>query len=105
MKIESIETIVLRIPYTCGGSTDTEAWGGKPWETADALLVKIVTDTGLTGWGEAFGYNAIPATKAAIDHMLAPMCVGRDPLQIESLTLELQQKLHIFGRADKAQGD
>ena len=98
MKIESIETIVLRIPYTCGGSTDTEAWGGKPWETADALLVKIVTDTGLTGWGEAFGYNAIPATKAAIDHMLAPMCVGRDPLQIESLTLELQQKLHIFGR-------
>jgi L-alanine-DL-glutamate epimerase-like enolase superfamily enzyme len=98
MKIESVETIVLRIPYTCGGSTDTEAWGGKPWETADALLVKITTDAGLTGWGEAFGYNAIPSTKAAIDHMLAPMCVGRDPLQIEGLTLELQQKLHIFGR-------
>ncbi|HXV07172.1 MAG TPA: mandelate racemase/muconate lactonizing enzyme family protein [Burkholderiales bacterium] len=98
MKIEAVETIVLRIPYTCGGSTDTEAWGGKPWETADALLVKISTDAGLTGWGEAFGYNAIPATRAAIEHMLAPMCVGRDPLQIESLTLALQQKLHIFGR-------
>jgi L-alanine-DL-glutamate epimerase-like enolase superfamily enzyme len=98
MKIEAVETIVLRVPYTCGGSTDTEAWGGKPWETADALLVKITTDAGLTGWGEAFGYNAIPATRAAIEHMLAPMCVGRDPLQIESLTLALQQKLHIFGR-------
>jgi L-alanine-DL-glutamate epimerase-like enolase superfamily enzyme len=98
MKIEKIETIVLRIPYTCGGSTDTGAWGGKPWETADALLVKVVTDAGITGWGEAFGYNAIPATKVAIDEMIAPMCIGRDALTIDALMLELQQKLHIFGR-------
>jgi len=98
MKIQAIETIVLRIPYTAGGAATTEAWGGKAWQTADALLVRITTDAGITGWGEAFGYNAIPATKAAIDHMLAPMCVGRDPLTVESLTQELQQKLHIFGR-------
>ena len=98
MKIEAIETIVLRIPFTSGGNADTEVWGGKAWQTADALLVKITTDTGITGWGEAFGYNVIPATKAAIDHMLAPVCVGRDPLAIDSLTLELQQRLHIFGR-------
>src|SRR5690606_2607924 len=51
MKIASIETIVLRIPYTSGGSTDTEQWGGKAWQTADALLVKVTTDDGLTGWG------------------------------------------------------
>jgi L-alanine-DL-glutamate epimerase-like enolase superfamily enzyme len=98
MKIQAIETIVLKIPYTTGGSPDTEAWGGKPWESADALLVKVSTDAGLVGWGEAFGYNAIPATKAAIDHMIAPMCLGRDPLQIEALMLAVQQKLHIFGR-------
>jgi L-alanine-DL-glutamate epimerase-like enolase superfamily enzyme len=98
MKIQAIETIVLRVPYTTGGSADTEAWGGKAWQTADALLVKVVTDAGVTGWGEAFGYNAIAATKTAIDQMLAPMCLGRDPLAIESLMLELQQKLHIFGR-------
>jgi L-alanine-DL-glutamate epimerase-like enolase superfamily enzyme len=98
MKIEAIETIVLRIPYTCGGSTDTGAWGGKPWETADALLVKVVTDAGVSGWGEAFGYNAIPATKVAIEQMIAPMCIGRDPLTIDALMLEVQQKLHIFGR-------
>lgn len=98
MKIQAIETIVLRVPYTTGGSADTEAWGGKAWQTADALLVKVVTDAGVTGWGEAFGYNAIAATKTAIDQMLAPMCLGRDPLAIESLMVELQQKLHIFGR-------
>lgn len=98
MKIAAIESIVLRIPYTSGGSADTEVWGGKAWQTADALLVKVVTDDGVTGWGEAFGYNVIPATKAAIDQIIAPMCLGRDPRAIEALMLELQQKLHIFGR-------
>jgi L-alanine-DL-glutamate epimerase-like enolase superfamily enzyme len=98
MKIETIETIVLRIPFTTGGSANADSWGGKAWQTADALLVKVTTDEGIIGWGEAFGYNVIPATKAAIDHMLAPICVGRDPLAIESLLLDLQQKLHIFGR-------
>jgi L-alanine-DL-glutamate epimerase-like enolase superfamily enzyme len=99
MKIEKIETMVLRIPYTSGGPSDTQVWGGKAWQTADVLLVKIVTDTGVTGWGEAFGYNVIPATRVAIDQILAPMCIGRDPLGIETLTQEIQQKLHIFGRS------
>ena len=99
MKIEKIETMVLRIPYASGGPSDTQVWGGKPWQTADVLLVKISTDTGVTGWGEAFGYNVIPATRVAIDQILAPMCIGRDPLAIETMTQEIQQKLHIFGRS------
>ena len=99
MKISALETIVLQIPYSCGGSSDAGAWGGRPWQTADVLLVKITTDDGVTGWGEAFGYNVIPATRVAIDQILAPMCIGRDPLAIESLTQEIQQKLHIFGRS------
>ena len=99
MKIEKIETMVLRIPYTSGGPSDTQVWGGQAWQTADVLLVKISTDTGITGWGEAFGYNVIPATRVAIDEILVPMCIGRDPLAIETLTQEIQQKLHIFGRS------
>ena len=31
------------------------------------VFVRIETDAGITGWGEAFGYNAIPATKTAIE--------------------------------------
>ncbi len=99
MKIAAIETTVLRIPYTSGGPSDTEVWGGKAWPTADVLLVKVSTEDGVIGWGEAFGYNVIPATKVAIDQILAPMCIGRDALAIESLMQELQQKLHIFGRS------
>ena len=99
MKIAKIETTVLRMPYTAGGPGDAQVWGGKAWQTADVLLVKVTTDDGIVGWGEAFGYNVIPATKAAIDEIIAPMCVGRDPLDIERLMQEMQQKLHIFGRS------
>jgi len=99
MKIEKIETTVLRIPYSSGGPSDTEVWGGLAWQSADVLLVEVSTDAGVTGWGEAFGYNVIPATKVAIDQILAPMCIGRDALAIESLTQEIQRKLHIFGRS------
>lgn len=99
MKIEKIETTVLRMPYTSGGPLDAQVWGGKAWQTADVLLVKVITDDGLVGWGEAFGYNVIPATKAAIDQIIAPMCIGRNPLDIELLMQEMQQKLHIFGRS------
>lgn len=98
MKITGIETIVLRLPYTTGGSTQAEAWGGRAWSTADVLLVRVDTDAGISGWGEAFGYNVIPATRVVIDEMLSPIVVGRDPLTPEALMAELQQKLHIFGR-------
>jgi L-alanine-DL-glutamate epimerase-like enolase superfamily enzyme len=98
MKITSVETIVVRIPYTAGDTTQTQAWGGKEWLTADALLVKVETDEGVTGWGEAFGYNVIPATRVALDEIIAPMCVGADALDIDSLMDDLQHKLHIFGR-------
>ncbi|MGH8630378.1 MAG: mandelate racemase/muconate lactonizing enzyme family protein, partial [Burkholderiales bacterium] len=98
MRIRSIETIVLRIPYSTGGPSQAEAWGGRAWVTADTLLVKVQTDQGITGWGEAFGYNVIPATRAAIEEILAPIYVGRDPLTMQALMLEAQQKLHIFGR-------
>jgi len=98
MKIRSVETVVLRIPYTTGGSKDTGAWGGRAWTTADVLLVKVTTESGLVGWGEAFGYNAIPATRAAIEQMIAPMCIGRSALDIEPLMTDLHAKLHIFGR-------
>jgi L-alanine-DL-glutamate epimerase-like enolase superfamily enzyme len=98
MKIAAIETIEVRIPYTAGNASQTSAWGGKEWLTADALLVKVSTDTGIVGWGEAFGYNVIPATRVVIDQLLAPICIGADASDIAALMQDLQRKFHIFGR-------
>jgi len=96
MKITAIDTVHVRIPFTCGGPVPVFA--GRTWDTVDTLLVKVSTDSGVTGWGEAFGHTIIPATRVTIETMLAPLCLGRDATQIEALLLDLHQRLHIFGR-------
>ena len=54
MKITAVDPIVLRIPFQDGGT----GLGMTPlrWAVLDTVLVRIETDTGLVGWGEAFGY-------------------------------------------------
>jgi len=99
MKIQQIEAIPLRIPFTVGGRSDAGAWGGKDLKTVDSLLLKVTTDSGLVGWGESFGFTAVPIVKAAIDNAIAPLCIGRDARLIEPLMQELQRTLHIFGRS------
>jgi L-alanine-DL-glutamate epimerase-like enolase superfamily enzyme len=62
------------------------------------LLVKVTTDQGLVGWGEAFGFRAVASAKLAVDQLIAPLCVGRDATRIEPLMLDVAKKLHVFGR-------
>ncbi len=96
MKITSVEAIPLRYPFRHGGPPT--GWGGEAWTELRTLLVKVETDDGITGWGEAFGYNAIPVTKAALESLVIPNVIGRDPLRISELMRELQLSLHLFGR-------
>ncbi len=100
MKITTVETMLLRIPYRHSGPPT--GFGGKLWTTLDTLLVRVDTDDGITGWGEAFGYNVNEGTKATIDTLIAPLCLGRDATMISALTAELQKKLHFFGRGGPA---
>ena len=55
----------------------------------DILLVRVETDAGITGWGEAFGYAAGPVTIAALTRIVAPFAVGRDATDIPALMREL----------------
>jgi len=96
MKIAAVVTMLLRIPFRQSGPPT--GFGGKVWSTLDTLLVRIDTDEGITGWGEAFGYNVNEGTKAAIDSLIAPLCLGREATAIAELTTDLQRKLHFFGR-------
>src|SRR5262245_7388675 len=96
MKITRVETIVLTWPMVMGGATPM--LGGRARTSIDMLLVRVDTDAGIAGWGEAFGHRIFPATRAAIDTLLGPMCVGRDPGQILALNDDLQRLLHGVGR-------
>src|ERR1700735_4289448 len=98
MIITDIETVPLRIPFKAGTRSDASAWGDSNLPAADALLVKVTTDEGLVGWGEAFGFRAVASAKLAVDQLIAPLCVGKDATRIELLMLEIQKKLQVFGR-------
>ncbi|HLG81892.1 MAG TPA: mandelate racemase/muconate lactonizing enzyme family protein [Bradyrhizobium sp.] len=98
MIITAVETIPIRIPFRAGTRSDASAWGDSNLPAADSLLVRVTTDQGLTGWGEAFGFRAVGSAKLAIDKLIAPLCIGKDATRIEPLMLEVQKKLHVFGR-------
>jgi D-galactarolactone cycloisomerase len=100
MKITRVETIVLTMPMQIDGATPM--LGGRPRTSIDMLLVRIDTDAGITGWGEAFGHRIFPATRAVVDTILGPMCVGRDPSQIAAINDEVQRLLHGIGRSGPA---
>ena len=96
MKITSVEPVTLSIPFDDGGA----GTGMTPqrWHMLDMVLVRIQTDSGLTGWGEAFGYFCRRAVAATVEDLVAPLLIGRDPSDVEALNEELQRKLVLFGR-------
>lgn len=55
--------------------------------TISWLWVRIYTDTGLVGLGET--YPAAEAGAAVVRHQLAPILLGRDPLEIEKLWADM----------------
>ena len=67
MKITKVETLVLNLPMLIDAAHGTPTLGGRARTSIDMLLVRVDTDAGVTGWGEAFGHRIFPATRAAID--------------------------------------
>ncbi len=65
--------------------------------TFSATLVEITTDDGLTGIGECIVRRAPQVTKTVVDHMLAPILIGRDPHDVEGLWEEMFQQLRGWG--------
>ena len=96
MKIVRVEAIPLSIPCRYGA----EGWslGAGGWKALDFCLVRVDTDAGITGWGEAFSYSCRRAVAAAVRDMIAPIAVGRETADIAGLHAEIQKRLHIFGR-------
>jgi galactonate dehydratase len=72
MHIKDIETFVVGVP--------DEAPGGRYF-----IFVKLTSDGGVTGWGEAYGASFGPAVMAAaIEDVAARHLVGRDPHAVEA---------------------
>ncbi len=83
MKIKRIEVYQANLPYS-GGVYRLS--GGREYTSFDATFTRVITDTGLEGWGEStpFGGTYIAAhakgVRAGIDD-IAPVVLGLDPRQ------------------------
>ena len=94
MIIAGIEAFPLSIPFGTGAALP----GPSRRPGVDSLLVRVRTDEGHEGWGEAFGFEASPVTRRALDDLVAPLYAGQDATRIGPLALAVQKKLHVFGR-------
>lgn len=93
MKIAAVEAVPLGIPWRV---TDPPS----PWTArlGKQVLVRVETDDGLVGWGEAFALGAPRAVCAAVHEALAPLLVGEPPTDIERLVDRLHRNTLLFGR-------
>jgi L-alanine-DL-glutamate epimerase-like enolase superfamily enzyme len=101
MKITRVEPILVRLPYEHGAPKP--ALGMGPIRaTMDALFVRVETDDGVTGWGEAFGFATVPVTMPAIRDVVGPLAIGRDATDIPALTGDLKRRLQNMMHAGPA---
>lgn len=95
MKITRVDSILAKLPF----APQSAGSGGRmQLQTMDTLFIRVETDDGMIGWGEGFGLKVAATTKTALDTLIAPLCIGRDPAAIDPLTKELQYRLHNYGR-------
>ena len=96
MNISRIEAHLIRVPFDMGAAP--RAFAGMAWTSVDSLFVRVLTDTGVDGWGEGWGHVACPATVRALESLVAPAFIGRSIEDRASLMHEMQHRFHIHGR-------
>ena len=90
MKIERIETYIVE------EQLDTPFYFSQHgFDARTACLVKVIAADGAYGWGEGFGPASV--VRACIEH-LAPLVIGEDPLQVETIWNKMHQRTLVFAR-------
>jgi D-galactarolactone cycloisomerase len=97
MKITRVSGVVYRQQLKPGSATPKFAGEGR--NAFETLLVKVETDRGITGWGEAFPHRVWPAVKSLLEQLIAPACIGADASDIPALMKRLIYHVHGVGRA------
>ena len=62
-----------------------------------SLVVRVVTEDGVEGWGETYGLVAPKATAEIINDLLTGFVIGRDPMDRETLHDELYDLMRVRG--------
>jgi L-alanine-DL-glutamate epimerase-like enolase superfamily enzyme len=107
MKITGVSSTAYTLPmpprgYSAGEKAGTKReWGRlsritphRPTPILEYVVVRIDTDSGITGWGEAtpdigFFGETLEEVKSAIDRYFGPRLVGLDPFDREQILYQL----------------
>ncbi len=71
MKITRVSGVVYRQQLEPGGPKPKFA--GEGHTAFETMLVKVETDSGIVGWGEAFPHLVWPAVKSLLEKLIAPV--------------------------------
>lgn len=95
MKILDIKIHVLKSPLAQPFAF-SQGWVRQ----RSATLVEVLTDEGVTGWGEAFAQGLEPPeiAAAAIEHALKPLILGANALDTEVLWHKMYHATRDYGR-------
>jgi len=91
MKIECIRTHHLHCKLD-------KPFGFSQWSYAErnVLIVEIITDTGLTGWGECYGPAEV--IQSAVSHFYGPKIIGMEALSSDMIWQHMWQSSLDFSR-------
>ncbi|GAA5019776.1 mandelate racemase/muconate lactonizing enzyme family protein [Actinopolymorpha pittospori] len=120
MRIVEVRTCVLRLsttdvylgPLTNGQQLrDEDGYVVRaPWRSLysarnETVLVRLRTDDGSVGWGEALAPVGPEVVATAIDQLLAPQLLGRDPRRVRPAWSELRDLMRERGHLVGHQAD
>ena len=100
MKIKTIEIYEYKLTYSHGTYVMSK---GRSAKEQPSNLVRVITDTGIEGWGEAatLSGNYLPvfagSTSSALRE-LAPLLIGQDPRR--SSHLQRAMSAHLMGQSN-----
>ena len=86
MKIVSLDAIPVSVPYRLRETSAIIDRGG-----VSDVIVKLVTDTGLVGWGEACKATDTLALERGV-RACTPLLVGRDPWEHEAILADIYKR-------------
>jgi D-galactarolactone cycloisomerase len=94
VRIESVKATVLR------ARAEREVlFAIGPYDTYSFVLVDVRTDDGIHGYGEAIARRGAEMTKQAVESLLAPVVLGKDPRNIGRLWTDMFDQLRRWGHA------
>lgn len=127
MRIAAVRTYVLKLAPDADaeegfgvylgrqqdGSELTEDAGyvvRQPWRSLysaryETVLVELVTDSGLSGWGEALAPVGPEIVQAAVHTLLAPQLLGADPRRVRPTSTALRELMRERGHLVGHQAD